>query len=134
MGLDKFRRKAVFRGTVSIAGSLQVDGPIIANSGFNFQGQQTIKSTSAAAQFAGMATINSGAATVVISTTAVHSNSLIFVGPPKLSGAVVAGTTSLGLTSVVTLIDGGFFAIGWANGGNVAGQTVDVPWMILLAG
>jgi hypothetical protein len=134
MGLEKFRRRAIFRGSVLVTGSLQVDGPIIANSGFNFQGQQTIKSTSAAAQFAGMATINSGAATVVISTTAVHSNSLIFTGAPKLSGATAAVTTSLGITSVVTITDGGFFVLGWANGGNVAGQTVDVPWMIVLAG
>lgn len=79
------------------------------------------RATSAANQFAGRTTIASGTATVVISTSIVNSDSLIFLG---LEGnANVASGTGKTL-EVKTISSGGYFTLGTQDGIGFGGSRI----------
>ena len=173
MGLDKFRRKVVFKdgfasvGSVGVSGLLNVNttatfgGPVVSSGGMTIAGSlvvtapvsfggaislnaaltvntpNVVKASSASNQFFGRTQINSAASTAVISTTAVKSNSCIFL-TPILLGAMPTGQqasgTIWGTFLVSTITDGSFFGIAATGGVNIASPAIEICWEIRLAG
>lgn len=80
--------------------------------------------------WAGRGTVNSGSTTATVSTSLVHSDSLIFISP--MVGSMDPVTTNSGgflSTNVNSVIDGVSFGVGWASGTAVS-QDVEFSWMI----
>lgn len=95
--------------------------PLEALFGGWLKGPFRTRATSAANQFAGRTTIASGTATVVISTSIVNSDSLIFLG---LEGnANVASGTGKTL-EVKTISSGGYFTLGTQDGIGFGGSRI----------
>ncbi len=185
MGLEKHRKKQVFKDGITVAGSAnfaqRVDfaGQVNFTGSFtasiplslsqldvagraNFTGSFTasapmsvgqigiagkmtvssvpaMKSSSAANQFAGLTSLASGAATVVISTSAVKSNAIIML-TPVIRGAIPTAAIlqssgslphCLMVNTVAETTSGGFFTAGWLSGIGY-GATMDVAWTITL--
>lgn len=151
---------AVFSGTTDLSGATRLGGAVTASGGLTVSGsflvtaagsysaKQTfngviaintvpaLKSSSAAAQFAGRTTVGCGDATAVISTTAVKSNSIILLTPiPKaaLPAIQASGSIPSGLC-VNTITEGGFFVVGWIGGVGLTNIQTDVAWMIAAQG
>jgi hypothetical protein len=103
VGFEKFRRKLAIP-------RMQLDANSYAN------------------QSAGITALASGTASIVISTSAVRSNSIIMLTSILRGAAVVGSAFSL---HVNTITHGGFFSAGW-NGGGAYGATTDIAWVILL--
>jgi hypothetical protein len=72
------------------------------------------KATSAAGQWAGLTTLSSGSATVVISTSNVNSNSIILLS--QQGNANIGSGTSIHGFEVKTISSGGYFTLGTADG------------------
>lgn len=93
-----------------------------------------MRANSRSNQSAGITALASGTASVVISTCAVRSNSIIMLTPVLRGGigAAVQASGSVPSCLVVnTITHGGFFAAGWA-GGVGYGDTTDIAWVIVL--
>lgn len=116
--------------TSTFGGTIQTNSQFRAPR-FTSTGPGQVATTSASNQFAGRTNITSASATVVISTSIVKSDSIVFLGFQLPSNEAV--TTSLGPLCVKTISDGGYFTVGWANGGNVAAAQVAVLWKVDLA-
>ena len=136
-------------GAVNLAG-LTVVGSFVATAQasvgqLNVSGRLTVnsvpafKTTSAIGQFAGLTSLASGAATVVISTSAVKSNAIIML-TPIMRGAIPTAAVlqssgslphSLMVNTVTETTSGGFFTAGWLSGIGY-GATMDVAWTITL--
>jgi len=128
---------AVFSGPVTFAGSVGFTGlgrvtlskPMVVNT------PMLVAAGSAANQFHGFSAIASGAGSVVISTTAVKSNSLIYL-TPILTGPIEAMQGSgfiLGPLCVSSISEGKTFTISWMGTPlSYAGPQVNVAWKIEL--
>ena len=77
-------------------------------------------------QFAGRTTINSGDATVTVSTFAVMSDSLITYG---VEGAVNQSSGVATYLEVKSISDQNFFTLGWADG-SVAVPKRTLMWQV----
>ena len=95
-----------------------------------YRGPSFIDINSAATQFAGRTTLNSGSTTVVVSTTNVRSDSLVFLS--MLGNANVASGQNR-VTEVKTISDSGYFTIGTQDGVAIARNTV-IMWEVKLPG
>ena len=91
------------------------------------RGPLRTRASSRANQWAGLTTLNSGDATVVVSTTAVRSNSIIRFGAQSTTRQ--ASGTRIGL-EVSTVIDGGSFTFATADG-IAFGRDTTIMWEIL---
>lgn len=87
----------------------------------------TTKAGSASNQWAGVSTIASGSATLVISTTIVDSDSLIFLG--RIGNANVGSGVNKGI-EVKTISPGGYFTLG-ADDGQAIPRDTKIHWMIV---
>jgi hypothetical protein len=87
----------------------------------------TTKITSSANQWAGMSTINSGSATLVVSTTIVDSDSLIFLG--RIGNANVGSGINKTI-EVKTISPGNYFTLGADDGQAIQRDTL-IHWMIV---
>lgn len=91
-----------------------------------FKGQTGVKANSASNQFAGQTTLGSGQATVTMSTTAVNSDSLVFLQQMH----VTAQASGVARTMAVRSINpGNAFVVGWSDGAAQAFDTT-VMWEI----
>ena len=90
------------------------------------KGPMMFDTTSDANQFAGRTTLSSGSATVVISTTVVNSDSLIFHS--REGNANVASGTNR-VTEVKTISAGGYFTLGTEDGQAIPRDTT-LMWEI----
>ena len=79
---------------------------------------------SSTGQFAGRTLIASGSTTVVVSTTAVQSDSIISMSIQVTSISVVTPM------AVRAIADGGIFTMGWATG-TAAAEDVTIMWQIV---
>ena len=96
-----------------------------------FKGPSFMRTNSHGAQFAGRTTLNSGSATVVVSTANVTSDSLIFLSME--GNANVASGTAIRPTEVKTISDGNYFTLGTQDGVGIARNTV-LMWEIKTPG
>ncbi len=92
-----------------------------------FRGPPFILANSGPSQFAGRITINSGSATVTVSTSIVKSDSIILhdVESNTLQSSGVAAPIN-----VMSVVDGAHFSFGYAGGETPAGDRT-IMWMIL---
>lgn len=91
------------------------------------KGPSFIRTNSHGSQFAGRTTLNSGSATVVVSTNNVTSDSLIFFSME--GNANLSSGTAIRPTEVKTISDGNYFTIGTQDGIGIARDTV-LMWEI----
>jgi len=91
------------------------------------RGPATTKAVSATNQHAGVTTLSSGSATVVISTTVVNSDSIILHAP--LGNANLGSGVALRSTEVKTISSGGYFTLG-TNDGVAHPRDTKIMWMI----
>lgn len=89
----------------------------------------TTKAGSASNQWAGISTINSGSATLVISTSIVDSDSLIMFN--RLGNANVSSGINKAI-EVKTISPGGYFTLGPDDGQAIPRDT-KIHWMIIRA-
>jgi hypothetical protein len=87
----------------------------------------TTKAASASNQWAGISTIDSGAATLVISTTIVDSDSLILFG--RIGNANVGSGVNK-VIEVKTISPGGYFTLG-ADDGQAITRDTKIHWMVV---
>ena len=126
------------RGKERVAGVLQVVGSAGFQQYVTMDGTLRVNTPTRATAagsggFAGYTRLGSGAASIVISTTSVKSNSLIMLGMPHVKGAAPAAQASgviPGLLAVTTISHGGYFTMAWMGGISYA-QDVDIPWQIV---
>lgn len=151
MGVEKIRRKAVFRDGITVAGSAGFNGPVDVNTTMRIGGAVTANGTftfsaapvfnreitaptgSAASQRFGYLRINSGATTATHSTTALNSGALLIVGAGVLVGAAVASYNLVGelvVNTIAQAASGGYFTVGF-TGSNAYAANLDVPWFII---
>ena len=93
-----------------------------------------MRANSRANQSAGITSLASGTASVVISTSAVRSNSIIMLTSilrGAIGAAVQASGAIAGCLAVGTITHGGFFTADWSGGAGY-GDTTDVAWVIIL--
>lgn len=160
----KSRMKHVFKGPVTVAGSMAVNAPLDVNSSANFLGTevhsgvitaqgsinfagglktfnaQTRVNTprlapagSANNQWFGRTSIASNAISVVVSTTAIKSNSVVFLTPILTDIAPTgqqASGTIYGALCVSTIRDGAFFTIALLGGVASGSAVFDAAWEI----
>ena len=91
----------------------------------------TTRAASGPGQFAGSTQLASNAATVTISTTAVRSDSLIFVQNQALTNQSSGVAAPL---EVKTIVDGSYFIVGNADGIAIANRATNIFWMIVQTG
>lgn len=152
MGVDKHRRKAAFADGITVAGSAGFSGSEVhsgvvtqqgsvnfignlktVNAQFRVNTPQLTPAGSASNQYAGLTRLNSGIASVVVSTTVVKSNALIFLGGPIVLGALAASSLTAGQLGVSSITEGASFAIAWTSTGQAGyPANVDIPWKIEL--
>jgi hypothetical protein len=88
----------------------------------------TTRAASGPGQFSGNTAVASNATTVTISTTAVRSDSLIFLTAQALTNQASGSSTTL---EVRTIVDGSYFIVGNAGGEAIAARTSNIFWMIV---
>lgn len=122
------QRKAIADAiALSLGLACYVAPPIEQLFGPQFRAAPFINVASDANQFAGITTLASGSATVVISTAMVNSDSLILQS--QLGNANVSSGQT-GVTEVKTISSGGYFTIGQQDGQALARDTL-IHWMVL---
>ena len=87
----------------------------------------TCRAQSASNQFAGATLLASGSATVVVSTSAVKSNSLLMLGVRALTDQASGFAVPI---EVRTMVDGARFVLGYADG-NAQARDATVYWVIV---
>jgi hypothetical protein len=87
-----------------------------------------LRANSGPGQFAGITAVASNATTVTISTTAVKSDSLIFLTAQALTNQASGSSTPLEVRSIV---HGSYFIVGNAGGEAIAARTSNIFWMIV---
>ena len=80
-------------------------------------------------QWAGRTALNSGSATVTVSTTVVKSDSLIYYGISGNTRANSGVATDGGGIEVTSISEGNFFAF-TTHDGSVLPRSVNIMWMI----
>lgn len=104
----------------------QPAGPIL--DGAILRGPLFARVNSNAGQYAGITTLASGSATVVVSTTQANSDTLFLLG--QVGNANVASGAVKGPIEVKTISPGAWFTLGTIDGVAVARDTL-VHWMAL---
>lgn len=120
---------AVFAGYAGAALAMHLPGPTpieMFQRPF-WKSAPLVRTNSHAAQYAGRTTLNSGSATVVVSTRAINSDSII--SHSMLGNANVASGTAIRPTEVKTISSGGYFTFGTQDGVGIARDTV-IMWEI----
>lgn len=92
----------------------------------NQRGPLTLKASSAANQFSGLTTLNSGSATVTVSTTQVKSDALISL---TMQAATRQNSGFAKPLEVSSLVHGSYFVIATADGVAIPRSTT-VMWEI----
>lgn len=92
-----------------------------------FTAAPLIDTSSRANAIAGITTLSSGSATVVVSTSSVKSDSLILLGQV---GYANVGSGAARPIEVKTISDTGYFTLGVADGQAMARDTL-LHWMLL---
>ena len=131
MGILKTRQKERVAGTLLVVGSagfqqqVTMDGQVRVNT-------PGLVSAPGSGGFAGYTRLGSAQTSVVISTTAVKSNSLIMIGALIVKGTAPGAQASGSIPGpiiVSTISHGGYFTFAWM-GGVGFGENVDIPWKI----
>lgn len=151
MGVEKVRRKAVFKDGLTTIGSAGFSGPVDVNTTMRIGGAVTANGVvtfsaapifnreitaptgSSASQRFGYIRINSGATSATQSTTALNSGALLIVGAGVLVGAAVASYNLVGelvVNTIAQAASGGYFTVGF-SGSNAYAASLDVPWFII---
>ena len=127
MGLYKIRQKAKFMDGLTATGSAGFSGRV------NLSGGLAMTTGSAAAQYAGVLRINSGAVSATASTTVINSGGFPILQPIAI-GVGVASYQLIGqivVTTVAQAASGGYFSVGFSGAQNGLGMHVDVGWFIV---
>lgn len=88
----------------------------------------TVRANSSSNQFVGATVLGSGIATVVVSTTAVKSNSIIFLTTQALTNPASGAGRPI---EIKTIVDGSYFVIGNADGYGILSRASTIFWMIV---
>lgn len=95
--------------------------------GERLQTPMHIRASSANNQFVGATVLGSGSATVVVSTTAVKSNSMFFLGAHSLTDQASGVAAAF---EVRTIVHGGYFVL--SNSDGIAdARDATIFWMIV---
>ena len=143
MGIDKFRKKQVIKGSLTVAGSVSVAGRLDVAGAVRLAGATTVStpfvmpSSHGTAPFFGVVQVGCSVATAVVSTTVIRSlSSSPWIGLTSyIKGALPAMQASgsvLGAMQVTSIDYGGSFTVGWAGGKSVSAIITDVFWEIRL--